>query len=264
VQASHLTDYLSEQIKTMAPHRAILRAVECKLMGRVPLAPPVLDIGCGDGHFASIAYRSLPIDVGVDIMARDLREAAARTGVYSSVMFASATALPFANASFNTVVSNCAIEHIPDNLAVLREIGRVLRPGGTFAATLPSEYFSQYLFGATAFRALGLRRLSLAYGDFFNRISRHYHVYSPAAWRERLTSAGFSIEEHVYYFSAAAHRRFDLSHYLGVPSLLSKRLLGRWVLFDMQGRLFEQWLRPYYEEPLPRRGAYQFIVCRKC
>jgi SAM-dependent methyltransferase len=247
----------------MAPHRAILRAVECKFMGRVPLTPPVLDIGCGDGHFASVAYDNLPLDVGIDVQARDLTEAANRAGVYRKVMFASATALPFADASFNTVVSNCVIEHIPDNVAVLQEIGRVLRPGGTFAATLPSEKFPEFLLGSTLFRKLGLRKLSQAYGSFFNRISYHYHVHQPAVWRKWLTAVGLVVEEQTYYFSAAAHRRFDLSHYLGVPNLVSKRLLGRWMLFEWQRKLFERWLRPFYEEPLPQAGAYQFVHCRK-
>ena len=59
-----MTDYLAEQLKDMAPHRAIVRAWECRFMSEVPLEAPVLDIGCGDGHFASIAYReSLPIDI---------------------------------------------------------------------------------------------------------------------------------------------------------------------------------------------------------
>jgi SAM-dependent methyltransferase len=247
----------------MAPHRAILRAVECRLMSQVRLTPPVLDIGCGDGHFASIAYDQLPIDVGSDVMARDLPEAASRSGVYRVVMFASATALPFNDASFNTVVSNCVLEHIPDNESVLREIARVLRPGGIFAATLPSEHFPEYLFGASMLRSLGLRRLSQAYGDFFNRISRHYHVCSPEVWRDRLSSVGLVVEEQRYYFSAAAHRRFDLSHYLGLPNLVSKRLLGRWVLFGWQAKLFEHWLRPYYDEPLMASGAYQFVRCHK-
>lgn len=232
-------------------------------MAQVPLTPPVLDIGCGDGHFASIAYDTLPIDVGIDVMARDLPEAATRKDVYREVMFASGTALPFADESFNTVISNCVIEHIPDNAAVLREISRVLRPGGVFATTLPSEHYPEFLLGATAFRTVGLKGAGKAYGDFFNRISYHYHVYPPEEWKRRLEAVGLQVEEQTYYFSAAAHKRFDLSHYLGVPSLISKRLLGRWMLFDGQRRLFERWLRPYYEEPLPEQGAYQFVRCRK-
>jgi SAM-dependent methyltransferase len=232
-------------------------------MGQVPLTPPVLDIGCGDGHFASIAYRELPIDMGIDVMARDLPEAASRPGIYRQVAFASATALPFSDDSFATVVSNCVIEHIPDNEAVLSEIARVLKPGGILAATLPSEHFSEYLLGASIFRHLGLSRLARAYGDFFNRISHHHHVLPPDVWKERLSSVGLVVEEQRYYFSAAAHRRFDLSHYLGVPNLVSKRLFGRWVLIRSQAKLFERWLRPYYEEPLPTSGAYQFVRSRK-
>jgi SAM-dependent methyltransferase len=260
--AASSDDYLAQQLSTMAPHRAILRAVECRLMAQVPLTPPVLDIGCGDGHFASIAYKT-PIDVGIDVMARDLPEAASRASVYKQVLFASAEALPFASGAFATVVSNCVIEHIPDDGAALREIARVLKPGGIFAATLPSEYFAEYLFGATLFRRVGLRSLSRAYGDWFNRISSHYHVRSPDEWREHLAAAGLSVEEQTYYFSPAAHKRFDLSHYLGVPNLLTKRLFGRWVFLDSQARLFDRWLRPYYEEPLPATGAYQFVRCRK-
>lgn len=258
-----MRDYLAEQLQDMAPHRAILRAVECRFMGRVPLIPPVLDIGCGDGHFASIAYEQLPLDVGIDVFARDLREAANRPGAYRSVMFASATTLPFADGSFNTVVSNCVIEHIPDNDAVLREIARVLRPAGVFATTLPSEHYPEYLLGATVFRRLGLAGLARAYGRFFNRISNHYHVYGPDEWRRRLTAAGLVVEEQTCYFSAAAHRRFDLCHYLGVPNLISKRLFGRWMPFGWQRKLFARWLRPYYEEPLPAAGAYQFVQARK-
>ena len=258
-----LKDYLREQLRDMAPHRAVLRAVECRFMAQVPLTSPVLDIGCGDGHFASIAYDKLPVDIGVDVMVRDLPEAAARHGVYRQVMFASGVALPFADRSFNTVISNCVIEHIPDNRAMLAEISRVLRPGGVFATTLPSEHFGEYLLGATLLRKIGLGKLGEGYGAFFNRISNHYHVYPPEEWRRRLAAVGLQVEEHIYYFSAAAHRRFDLSHYLGVPNLISKRLLGRWMLFDAQRELFERWLRPFYEEPLPAAGAYQFLQCRK-
>lgn len=256
-------DYFSRHLRDMAPHRAILRSVECKFMGRIPRVPPVLDIGCGDGHFASVAYDT-PLDVGIDVMRRDLREAAKRRpSPYKHVMFANAITLPFADEAFSTVVSNCVIEHIPDLDATLREISRVLRPGGTFATTLPSEHYPEYLFGATALRNLGLPRLARAYGDFFNTISHHFHVYPPSVWKERLAAVRLQLVEHVYYISPAAHRAFDLSHYLGVPNLITKRLMGRWVLHPAQMLPFDWWLRPYYEEPLPEQGAYQFVRCVK-
>lgn len=256
-------DYLTRHLREMAPHRALLRAVECRFMGAVPLEHPVLDVGCGDGHFASVAYTE-PIDVGLDPMDRDLREAATRVPtVYLEVVKGDATAMPFADASFATVVSNCVIEHIPDVEATLREISRVLRPGGTFATTLPSEHYPEYLLGSTVARRLGLTRLSKAYGDVFNRISHHEHVDSPDVWRERLDAVGLEMVEHHYYFSPAAHRVFDLAHYIGVPNLITKRLFGRWVVVPAQATLLERWYRRYYEEPLPEQGAYQFVRCVK-
>lgn len=256
-------DALIRHLREMAPHRALLRATECRLMGAVPLVHPVLDVGCGDGHFASVAYAE-PIDIGLDLLDRDLKEAAARRpDVYRAIVKASATAMPFRDATFATVVSNCVIEHIPDVDAALREIARVLRPGGAFAATLPSERFPDYLLGATLARRIGLLRAGRAYGAFFNRISHHCHVDPPAIWQARLQAVGLEVVEHTYYFSAAAHRAFDLAHYLSVPNLVTKRLLGRWVLHPLQAKPLERWFRRYYEEPWPEVGAYQFVRCVK-
>jgi SAM-dependent methyltransferase len=256
-------DYLTLQLADMAPHRALLRAVECKFMSGVPLVHPVLDIGCGDGHFASIAYSEL-IDVGLDPMERDLKEAAGRRpDVYHDVVQGSATELPFADASFATVVSNCVIEHIPDVENTLSEIARVLRPGGVFATTLPSEHYPDFLLGSTALHRVGLDRPAKAYGGFFNRISYHYHVDPPEVWEARLERAGLTMTEHAYYFSRRAHHAFDLAHYLGVPNLVSKRVLDRWVLHPAQMKPFAWWYRRYYDEPLPEQGAYQFVTAVK-
>ncbi|MGH7858512.1 MAG: class I SAM-dependent methyltransferase, partial [Candidatus Binatia bacterium] len=156
-------DYLAEHLNGMAPHRAILRAVECKLMGSVELRAPVLDVGAGDGHFASIAYER-PIDVGIDPLASDLSEAKTRSGVYRHLIRASATGLPFPEASFETVVSNSVLEHIPDLDSTLREISRVLRPGGSLAITTPSEHFPDLLLGSTVLRKIGGPRAGRLYG----------------------------------------------------------------------------------------------------
>jgi SAM-dependent methyltransferase len=266
-----MSDFLARQLEQMAPHRAILRAVECKWMSRLDLEPPVLDVGCGDGHFAEVCWRGRPIDVGLDPMKRDLAEARARAGVYRAHVRGSATALPFRDGSFATVVSNSVLEHVPDVDGALAEIGRVLRVpdpargvvGGMLAITAPSEHFGRFLFGSTLFRRLGLDAVARGYESFLNRLSHHFHVDPPQRWKQRFEAAGMAVEEWFYYFSAAAHRRFDLSHYLGVPNLVSKRLFGKWVLFGGQMAPFERWLRPYYEEPLPEVGAYLFIRGRR-
>jgi SAM-dependent methyltransferase len=256
-------DFLALHLASMAPHRAILRSIEARFMAKVPLVHPVLDIGSGDGHFASLAYRE-PIDVGIDVMDRDMVEAAElRPAVFLDLVKASATQMPFEDASFATVISNCVLEHIPDIDAVMAEIGRVLRPGGTFATTLPSEHYPEFLLGSTVARRINFERGAYAYGKFFNRISHHYHVDPPDVWDARLDAVGLDVEEHVYYFSAAAHRTFDVAHYLGAPNLASKRLLGKWVLHPLQTKPFDWWYRRYYDEPLPEAGAYQFVRARK-
>lgn len=261
-------DQLAGQLATMAPHRAVLRAVEGDLMWpvlkRADPAAPVLDIGCGDGHFASIAYGA-PIDVGIDIRRVELLEAARRgPEVYRNVARASATALPFADGAFGTVLSNCALEHIEDNEAVLAELARVLRPGGTFATTLPSEHFAELLLGSTLLRAVHLQRAAGRYGSFFNRISFHHHVYDHAEWDRRLAAVGLVVVEHHQYFSPRAHRAFDAAHYASVPHLVWRKLTGRWVPHPSLVRPYHRWLRRHATEPLQQPlGAYQFIRCVK-
>jgi 2-polyprenyl-6-hydroxyphenyl methylase/3-demethylubiquinone-9 3-methyltransferase len=98
----------------------------------IPPAPPgggsLLDVGCGGGLLAPhvpAGYRH----VGVDLSESALAVAAAH-GV--EPVRADASALPFADGSFDVVVAGEVLEHVPDFRAVVAEALRVLRPGGTF------------------------------------------------------------------------------------------------------------------------------------
>lgn len=261
--SSNSPDYLKDQLQTMAPHRALLRSIESRFMVEVPLIHPVLDVGCGDGHFASVTFTE-PIDVGLDPMDRDLAEAATlRPQVYRELVKGSATEMPFADASFQTVISNSVLEHIPDVDATVREISRVLKPGGEFAMTTPSEYYPEFLLGASLPKKVRLEKVGKLYGDFFNKISYHYHVDSPEVWTRRFNRYDLEVVQHTYYFSESAHRAFDMAHYIGIPNLANKRFRGEWVIHPLQTRPLEAWYRRYYNEELPDKGAYQFFRCRK-
>lgn len=255
--------YIAPHLAELPLHRVLLRSTECLLLSEVSFERPLLDIGSGDGHFAAVLFAE-PVDVGIDPEGRIMQEAARRGG-HRSLLVASAAALPLRDACFASVVSNSTLEHIPDVEAAVAEAARVLRPGGLLAATFPSEYFGEYLLFASLPRSLGLRGLGRAYQRWFNRISRHYHVDAPDAWRQRFEGAGLEVLRWRYYFPARSHRLFDLSHYLSAPALLTRRLLGRWVLFPQKARLglLSRALAPYCSLGAQDQGAYLFFLCRR-
>lgn len=259
-------DFLWQHLKALPAFRALLRAVEARLyQDLLPLAEPVLDMGCGDGHFASVAFpRSLA--AGMDPAIGSLREARERS-TYRVLAQALGGALPYADEHFATVVSTSVLEHIPDVDAVLVEISRVLQARGRFIFCVPGDHFTELLFFTQLLRKLRLESLARAYERFFNRISRHHHCDGPDVWQTRLAEADLQLVNSFYYFPARALHALDLGHYLGAPSLIAKKLLGRWILSPTCWNLAltERWLRPLYGEPLPgeNAGAYIFFIARK-
>lgn len=265
VDATTRDDLLWRNLKDLPAFRGLLRAVEARFYADLTLPAPVLDLGCGDAHFASVAFQQA-LDVGVDPWTPPLREARRlRPGVYGGLVQAGGAAFPFPDRHFASALSNSVLEHIPDLDPVLADLARVLQPGAPFVFCTPSEYFLEFLSVSGALKRIGLRPLAAAYEGFFNRISRHYHCDSPAVWQARLARAGFVVEKHWYYFSVGALRALEWGHYFGLPAALAHALTGRWLLAPTRANLAvtERLLRPFYEEPLPDKGAYLFFITRR-
>lgn len=99
----------------------------------------VLDVGCNTGYgtilLADVGRRV----VGVDVSARAIQAAreAAPDG-RPEFLAIDGLSLPFADASFDLVTSFQVIEHVREPTPYLREIARVLRPGGTVVLTTPN------------------------------------------------------------------------------------------------------------------------------
>jgi SAM-dependent methyltransferase len=146
---------------------------------RVGPGDHVLDVGTGTGVVAfPAAARVAPEGtvLGVDISEEMLATARAKAAgmldpgnVTFRALDAQALALP--DASFDVVVSLFAVHHLPDPLAALREMNRVLRPGGRLAVGVGS--------GPPLLSAAAVRRAFERFGESWRRL-RGRELAAPA------------------------------------------------------------------------------------
>src|SRR5512140_2548029 len=94
--------HLIRQLTDLPAFRAFLRAVEARFYEDIELPAPVLDLGCGDGHFASVAIDH-PLDVGFDPWWGPLQEAKGRRA-YNVLAQAEGARMPFPSAYFASCV----------------------------------------------------------------------------------------------------------------------------------------------------------------
>lgn len=97
----------------------------------LPARGTLLDVGCGEGQVSRLAVKHGLSAVGVDQARAQLATATVRGGGPAYAQ-ADALALPVADGSVDAAVACLVLEHIPDLDGALAEVGRVLRPGGTF------------------------------------------------------------------------------------------------------------------------------------
>ena len=96
----------------------------------------VLDLGCGAGHtalaFAARVASVVAFDLTPAMLAQARRLAAERGLANVGFEQGNAAELPFADASFELVTSRLSAHHVADPAAMVREVARVLAPGGMF------------------------------------------------------------------------------------------------------------------------------------
>lgn len=258
-------DILWRHLKTVPAFRALLRSVEARYFQQLELIEPVLDLGCGDGHFASTAFDTR-LAAGIDPWWRPLRKAS-RAGAYRLPVQGLGDAMPFPDYTFATVISNSVLEHIPDVQPVLDEAARVLMPGGKLIITFPSDNFTARLGVGQWLDRIGLNGLAQRYRRAFNTVARHAHTDPPELWRSRLQEANLVVEHWQAYFSVPALHALELGHYLGLPSFLCHLFTRRWILAPWRRSLYftERWLRPLFEEQftVAQEGTMLLFVARK-
>ncbi len=160
----------------------------------------ILDAGCGTGG-NSAHLRAYGTVTGIDYSADALTFARERPGI--RLARASVETLPFADASFDLVLSNDVLCHlgVASDLTALREFNRVLRPGGVLYLQLPAyqwlrSHHDEAVHTGHRYSAAEVRRLVHGGGLRVRRITYGNSLLLPAAaaWRalNRFLPAGGS------------------------------------------------------------------------
>jgi SAM-dependent methyltransferase len=180
-----------------------MRAISLSLLATAwpdgtPSSRLILDAGCGTGNNLA-HFRAFGRTVGIDLSDEALRFCRTR-GV--TVARGSVLALPFADASFDAVTSFDVLYHrwVEDDRPAVREVVRVLRPGGLFLLRVPA-----------------LRMLWGAHDEAV--LSRHR--YTTREVRTLLEGAGLQVEQLTY------------ANFLLFPLIATRRTLDR--LLDRHG-----------------------------
>jgi len=162
----------------------------------------VLDVAGGDGYWVGQARKRGASAVSVDL-ARSKMLRGARLNHAPSLLEADALRLPFADESFDRVMSICAIEHFDDGPASLAEMARVLVPGGELVMS-----------------ADALTRAS-EWPRLFEEHCRRYAVkqtYSHESLGKLLAERGLDVIQHSYQFRGRQSEHF----YLAMSSVKGK------------------------------------------
>lgn len=136
----------------------------------------ILEIGCGGGGLLRMVQQRGAIAVGVDTLSVAL-ELARRRDVALQRLYAihigETTTLPFCAESFDSIIAQHALEHLPDVDAALREWKRLLKPNGRIVVATPNALYPD----------------PAHFAD-----DDHAHVFAPDELRETVQRAGLRVE----------------------------------------------------------------------
>lgn len=258
------TDYLKEYLKITPLSLALIRAIECDVISKTDLYRPILDMGCGDGKFASILFKS-HIDLGLDNSKKEINECRKRKK-YKSLILADAGHIPIKDNYFSTVFSNSVFEHLDNLENGLREIHRVLKKDGILIFTTHTNLYRKFLSLPLVFGKWKMDGISFLYFQFLNYLWRHTNNFPKRKWIGLLKKNGFEVIENRYYMARKTTRIFNLLLPLAIPSFFIKKITGRWIAFlpfHIRKMLANRIYKYYYMEKNNQDNPYGACILFK-
>jgi 2-polyprenyl-6-hydroxyphenyl methylase/3-demethylubiquinone-9 3-methyltransferase len=168
----------------------------------------ILDCGCGLGWTLKVLEELYDCDFsGIDNDLQRLRTARAEIGPRVGIAAADVLHLPFPDGALDKVVLSEVLEHVPDDLASLLEVRRVVRPGGLIAITVPNHDYP-FLWDPINWTRERLKLAPIREGFFGGLWTNHERLYYREQIVDLVGRANLAIEDvrqFVHYCFPFAH-----------------------------------------------------------
>lgn len=214
----------------------------------------ILDLGCGDGTFTEMLQELLGFKgtlIGIDLDRSNVVRAA-RKKLYRQVMQLDACDLAFKDKCFDMVFSNAVLALVwPNPEEAIREVRRILKSGGTYVCTVPTDLSEQHHYFAELLRKIRLNGLESKFRTRLNSRLCRVTALPPDGWRRIFEENELSVKKVIPYISEQVSRRWSimtftplrimgLLRYLPLRSI--QRLVSRvmkWLMVGSYNRLAE-------------------------
>lgn len=155
----------------------------------------ILDLGCGNGYFSFILSR-LPLRLeitGIDSDLNAIKEA--RNLIEkkkAKFVIGEVEKMPFPKKYFDKVIMSEIIEHVKDDMKVLKEARRVLKPGGVLILTTPNKDYP-FLWDPINWMLEHFFNFHISSGFFAGIWNQHLRLYRPEEIKINLEKSGFRM-----------------------------------------------------------------------
>lgn len=142
----------------------------------------LLEMGCGLGHLLGLLQDDFQC-VGIDLIDYSIEQTRINAPKAQAYQMSADDLSEFESESFSVVVALHLVEHLPDPAHTIREVSRILKPGGLWLFATPHPDYS-------------LRRFKDRDTDAIGKDKTHINVHPPQQWRQWCENSGFRMVKH--------------------------------------------------------------------
>ena len=139
----------------------------------------LLEIGCGLGHLLGLLQDDFRC-TGIDLIDYGVEQTRLHAPRAEALRMSADDLGAFESGTFSAVVSLHVVEHLAAPDEVLRQVGRILEPGGLFLFATPQPEYA-------------LRRFKDRASDAIGKDPTHINVHPPATWRRWCEAGGLEV-----------------------------------------------------------------------